>query len=248
MTFTLAAPIAGCSIGIQNNSSQAMTINVTTNSVTLNGQNANGTIPACTTPANGCRVVVIKANGTTSWDMSAPGQDGATGPQGPAGTGGSGGASFADYSAGPVSVAANAGSYVSVYSYAAPALAAGACYSIYFGAHATGGNPNVEVLVDSTVIATPWVGMGASNFYNWHVEYCNAGGVQNAQRRIYAAPTFYGGSPTTMTAVFAPGYNGTDNLVDTTTAVDWSSGHTISIQMNPASGAAQGLFALIYAH
>lgn len=70
-TFRLIAPIAGCSMGIQNNTTAAMTIDATTNSVTLNGAVANGTIPACATPANGCPVVIIKANGTTSWDMSA---------------------------------------------------------------------------------------------------------------------------------------------------------------------------------
>jgi hypothetical protein len=91
LTFTLAAPVSGCMIGIQNNTTQPLTVNVTTRGVTLNGQNANGLIPACTAPANGCQVAVIKANGTTSWDMSAPGATGATGPTGPAGPAGSGG-------------------------------------------------------------------------------------------------------------------------------------------------------------
>jgi hypothetical protein len=85
LTFTLAAPVAGCMIGIQNNTTQPMTINVTTSVATLNGQSANGVIPACASPANGCQVVVIKANGVTSWDMSAPGAQGATGPAGPTG-------------------------------------------------------------------------------------------------------------------------------------------------------------------
>ena len=108
LTFTLSAPISGCMIGIQNNTSQPLTINVTTNGLTLNGQTSNGTIPACATPANGCQIVVIKANGTTSWDMSAPGAQGPAGPigatgpagaagpigpTGPAGSGGGGGTS-----------------------------------------------------------------------------------------------------------------------------------------------------------
>lgn len=70
LTFTLAAPIPGCAIGLQNNTSQPMTIDVTTNAVTLNEQTSNGTIPACASPANGCPVVLIKANGATSWDSS----------------------------------------------------------------------------------------------------------------------------------------------------------------------------------
>lgn len=85
LSFTLIAPIAGCSIGVQNNTTQAFTINAAANSVTLNGQGSNGSVPACATPANGCQVVIIKANGTTSWDMSAPGAIGPTGATGPSG-------------------------------------------------------------------------------------------------------------------------------------------------------------------
>jgi hypothetical protein len=92
LTFTMIAPVSGCMIGIQNNTSQPLTINVTTSGATLNGQTSNGSIPACISPANGCQVVVIKANGTSSWDMSAPGAQGPPGPVGPAGpTGGGGG-------------------------------------------------------------------------------------------------------------------------------------------------------------
>jgi hypothetical protein len=82
LTFTLGPPVAGCLIGLQNNTTLPMTINITTNSVTLNGQPSNGTIPGCATPANGCKVAIIKANGTTSWDMSAAGADVNAGPSG----------------------------------------------------------------------------------------------------------------------------------------------------------------------
>ena len=248
LTFTLSAPVAGCSIGIQNNTSQPMTINVTTNSVTLNGQNSNGTISACATPANGCKVVVIKANGTTSWDMSAPGVDGAQGAQGPQGPAGSGGGGFADFVSGASSVSADSGNYVTVYSYSAPALASGSCYSIQFEVHATGGSPTLEVLADTTVIATPWAGMGSSNYYYWTLEYCNNSGVQNAQTLIYAGPTFYGTSSNNLQNLFQVGYGGPDSVVNSPAALNWASGHTITIQMNPASGNAQGVFALIHAH
>ncbi len=73
LTFTLGAPVPGCVIVIQNNTTQPMAINVTTNAALLNGQMVNGNIPACATPASGCRAAVIKANGTTSWDMSGGG-------------------------------------------------------------------------------------------------------------------------------------------------------------------------------
>jgi Collagen triple helix repeat (20 copies) len=116
LTFTLIAPITGCMIGLQNNSSQPMTVNVTTSGVTLNGQTANGVIPACASPANGCQVVVIKANGASSWDMSAPGAQGtagaagAAGPAGATGPAGPPGAAGATGPAGPAGPAGPTGS------------------------------------------------------------------------------------------------------------------------------------------
>jgi hypothetical protein len=71
LTFTLIAPIAGCLVEVQNNTSQPLTIVASASGVTVNGQTSDGVVPACSTPANGCSVVTIKANGTSSWDMGA---------------------------------------------------------------------------------------------------------------------------------------------------------------------------------
>ncbi len=90
LTYTLIAPIAQCAIGIQNNTTQTLTVNLTTNSLVGNaGSTANVTVLACGIPSGGCPVSIIKANGTSNWDISNPGATGATGPQGPTGTVGS---------------------------------------------------------------------------------------------------------------------------------------------------------------
>jgi hypothetical protein len=152
LTFTLGTPIAGCLIAIQNNTTQPMTVDVASNSITLNGQNSNGTIPACSSPTDGCKVVVVKANGTASWDMSAPGRDGAVGATGPQG------------SAGPTGPANNpsptAGTSVSVTSGIAqlfvctstctvnvPPPAAGAQYCVY-------NDDNVSTVITLTAIGS----------------------------------------------------------------------------------------------
>jgi hypothetical protein len=90
LTYTLIAPVAGCGIGVQNNTTQTLTINLTTHSLTGNaGSTSNVTVLACPTPAGGCPVSIIKADGTSNWDISNPGAAGPTGPQGATGTVGS---------------------------------------------------------------------------------------------------------------------------------------------------------------
>jgi hypothetical protein len=71
-TFTLIAPISGCSVGVENdNPSTDLSINLTTNSVTSNnGNTSNLKLPRCPTQPSGCSMAIIKANGTANWDIS----------------------------------------------------------------------------------------------------------------------------------------------------------------------------------
>jgi len=73
LSYTLTAPVAGCLVAVQNNTSQPLTINAATNGVKINGQTSNITIPACPAQPSGCPSAAIMANGTTSWDVSLPG-------------------------------------------------------------------------------------------------------------------------------------------------------------------------------
>lgn len=70
-TYTPLAipPTANCGVSIQNNSSSAGTI-VTGGVTIINGQTANGTIPACLSAKDGCPVWVLRANGSAGWDLS----------------------------------------------------------------------------------------------------------------------------------------------------------------------------------
>ena len=85
LSYTLIAPVAGCSVAVQNNTTHVLTINASANGEVVNGQTANITIPACPAQPSGCPAAVIKANGTTSWDMSLPANV-STGSAGTAGT------------------------------------------------------------------------------------------------------------------------------------------------------------------
>jgi hypothetical protein len=72
LTYTLISPVAGCNVAVQNNSSRVLTINVSTNGLTINGQSSDITIPACPAQPSGCPAAVIRSNGSSSWDMSLP--------------------------------------------------------------------------------------------------------------------------------------------------------------------------------
>jgi hypothetical protein len=161
LTFTLAAPVSGCMIGIQNNTTQPLTINVTTNGVILNGQTSNGTIPACATPANGCQIVVIKANGTTSWDMSAPGAQGPAGATGPPGATGAAGATGPQ---GATGAGGSGGSATLVNGTAAlgvSAIASGACAAVVT-VSATGVATTDDILADFNADPTSTTGYSPS--------------------------------------------------------------------------------------
>lgn len=70
-TYTPLAipPTANCGVSIQNNSSSAGTI-VTGGVTIINGQTANGTIPACLSAKDGCPSWILRANGSAGWDLS----------------------------------------------------------------------------------------------------------------------------------------------------------------------------------
>lgn len=67
LSYTLIAPINGCTAVIQNNTTQWFTVNATTNLVTLNGAVQNLLLPPCI-PTPYCPATRISANGGTSWD------------------------------------------------------------------------------------------------------------------------------------------------------------------------------------
>ncbi len=161
------------------------------------------------------------------------------------GTSGGGGASFSDFTSGAVTVT-NTGSDVTIYSYAAPALPAGACFNIKFYLQFTGAvATTTKIFVGATQIATPFTSLAATTDVEWDIDYCNQSGVQNAQYLVYVRPMVYG--IPTGGSNYMKG-SGTDATFNTPTAVDWSTGKTITIKTNAASDDTVGVFAQIHQH
>ena len=247
-TVRLPAPggITGPFVAVWANcTSQTLTLDATTNTATysINGttSTANLTVASSTSACN--TLWVRKASDDTIYNLTII-------------SAAASGSTFQNYQAGAASITANSAAYVDVYTYAAPALPAGGCWTITYNYHnaVVTGTTTARIVVDSTVIATPWVGLGSTNYYQTTINYCNQTGVQNAQYMIYTEPVMYAaGTFASSGPVFfqTPYGGGPDTTFNTPTGVDWSTGHNIKLQMNPggtAAASAIGVFAIIYAH
>jgi len=204
------------------------------------GSNACGILNAPTIQGNGTK---LQAAGTVSGSAGvtfctdAGGNTTTTGCTG-------GGSSFVDYVAPRNAITSN-GTDQAAFTYAAPALPAGACYSIKFAFYSATAIGSIKIKVDGTLIATPFGNPGLTGLSE-EVDYCNNAGVQNAQSFYYASQMFYGGN------VYASGTENspsdTDARLSTPSAFNWSSGHTITITCNTSSGTSIMTGAVLHAH
>jgi hypothetical protein len=138
---------------------------------------------------------------------------------------------------GTTSSFAPGGSEVTIYSVSAPALAAGACYSIEYGLMGLSG-ATVKIKVDGTMVSEPSAGFTAADL-SAQVRYCNNTGTQNSQTLFYTQPVFYAVSSGFPQNGTAPG---AENWVNTPSAINWSTGHTITLTLQQASGSVAGAY------
>lgn len=126
------------------------------------------------------------------------------------------------------------GSFVTIYSTTIPSLAASACLAIHFNAAVTLANAgDFKIFVDATQIAEPY--NGASDI-SGILMHCNNNGVRNAQTTYYSPSLliYSGGSINS---------NGAPNqTTPLTQAIDWTTSHTVTLQIKAASGTATGKY------
>jgi hypothetical protein len=207
------------------------------------GTNLTGIPPAAVTSAQGNGTKFQLSTGTTTTNDCVKFDANGNTVDAGAGCGGSGGSSFVDYIAGAATIT-DIGSNVTLYSYAAPALAAGTCYELRFWLHNPGVATQPFIYAGSTKIATIWSSDASNTDGIWDIEYCNNAGVQNAQTVTYHG-SYYGNGPP---ANFYPNGSTVEGPTVTPTGVDWSTGHTITIQSLAASGVETGIYLVIHAH
>jgi hypothetical protein len=139
---------------------------------------------------------------------------------------------FANVQASTSPIAQN-GADVAVYTINnVPALAAGACYRLFFGESSTVSGITVKLFVDSTLIATPIVASGASRVQG-SILYCNQQGTQSVQSLVYLTPLFTGTEPSAQ-------YSNKDEIVNTPPPVDWSVSHSLYFMASGAGGFVTG--------
>lgn len=173
------------------------------------------------------------------WTCATAGASGPSGPSGPAGANGATGASGVttlDFLSATAAVTMT-GSFVTVYSTTIPSLAASACLSITFSGTVTLSNAgDFKIFVDATQIAEPY--NGASDITGI-LRHCNNHGVRNAQTTFYS-PSFlmYSGGIVNS--------NGLPNQsTSTLQSIDWTTSHTVTLQIKAASGTATGQYWMI---
>lgn len=159
----------------------------------------------------------------------------------------SGGNTFVNYINGGITQT-NDGTDKAFFTYAAPALPAGACYHFYFEVGSAGAVPYaMKVFVGATLVATPWAGTGGIFGFKFDFDYCNNAGVQNAQTLFYHYNNYNTGSGlVNIYAANSP--SNTDLTVSAPTAVNWATGKNITITTNGASGDVLLVGVLISAH
>ena len=159
---------------------------------------------------------------------------------------GCGGASLSDFVSGTVSTTANSAAYVTVYSWSAPALPAGACFELQsvIGGFAGSGTFDIEIFADTSLIYHPWTSLPDSNYWPIDIKYCNQAGVQNAQYVMSVQGGSYGadcnnyvGSFSSIGAVT----NQDAQFITPSNAIDWSTGHTITVKINPTGTSSTGV-------
>ncbi len=152
--------------------------------------------------------------------------------------GGGGGGAIAPISMGNTGSISETGSDVTVFTTSSlPAIATGACKTVYASVFVAQGGTALKVFVDSTLLATPIASSAGPEQEQFEFLYCNNASSQTVQTITYKANAVCSGSLGSLCSwtPFVPSY------IAVPSSFNWASGHTISVKSNAGSGTVQGL-------
>lgn len=232
-TLSSAIPSSPCPLVIMSTDPSGLSVG--RNGLLFNGGTSNVTLQQY-------QAVTFFPDSTTGWKFQPPYTAGSNITLTPSSTGLQLSAAAGSYSTfqGVTANIPMTGSNVALYTVSnVPALAAGKCYSV----HVTTGpedsvSYNAYLYVDTTQVSQV-AHIGGANFYGASdLSMCNNAGVQNAQT-IYAIQAGYFNGAAGSQAL-TPDWSMVGSTVINTSAIDWSTTHTITIYGSAASGNLKG--------